>query len=83
MMSFKQTKANGNDSCNKPFPIRIEQIFRSSLKATWFIKIKHYLRRNSKLCGYHLKNKKTQDDSGFYCKQVQEMPLLILPETVV
>ena len=31
----------------------------------------------------HLKRKKTQDDSWFYCKQVQEMHLRTLPETVV
>ena len=30
-----------------------------------------------------LKAQKTQDDSWFYCKQVQEMPLRTLPETVV
>ena len=30
-----------------------------------------------------LKEQKTQDDSWFYCKQVQEMPLRTLPETVV
>ena len=30
-----------------------------------------------------LKEPKTQDDSWFYCKQVQEMPLRTLPETVV
>ena len=30
-----------------------------------------------------LKAQKTQDDSWFYCKQVQEMPLRTLPKTVV
>ena len=30
-----------------------------------------------------LKEQKTQDDSWFYCKQVQEMPLRTLPGTVV
>ena len=30
-----------------------------------------------------LKAQKTQDDSWFYCKQVQEMHLRTLPETVV
>ena len=30
-----------------------------------------------------LKAQKTQGDSWFYCKQVQEMPLRTLPETVV
>ena len=30
-----------------------------------------------------LKEQKTQDNSWFYCKQVQEMPLRTLPETVV
>ena len=30
-----------------------------------------------------LKQQKTQDDSWFYCKQVQEMPLRTLPGTVV
>ena len=30
-----------------------------------------------------LQAQKTQDDSWFYCKQVQEMPLRTLPETVV
>ena len=30
-----------------------------------------------------LKEQKTQDKSWFYCKQVQEMPLRTLPETVV
>ena len=30
-----------------------------------------------------LKEPKTQDDSWFYCKQVQEMPLRTLPETAV
>ena len=30
-----------------------------------------------------LKEQKTQDDSWFYCKQVQEMPLRTLPETAV
>ena len=29
------------------------------------------------------KGQKSQDDSWFYCKQVQEMPLRTLPETVV
>ena len=29
------------------------------------------------------KQQKTQDDSWFYCKQVQEMPLRTLPGTVV
>ena len=43
----------------------------------------HHLQRNSKLCCYHLKSKQTQDDSWFYRKQGQEMPLLTLPETVV
>ena len=30
-----------------------------------------------------LKAQKTQDDSWFYCKQVQEMHLRTVPETVV
>ena len=30
-----------------------------------------------------LKAQKTQDDSWFYCKQVQEMHLRTLPETVI
>ena len=30
-----------------------------------------------------LKAQKTQDDSWFYCKQVQEMPLRTLPRTAV
>ena len=30
-----------------------------------------------------LKEQKSQDDSWFYCKQVQEMPLRTLPEKVV
>ena len=30
-----------------------------------------------------LKAQKTQDDRSLYCKQVQEMPLRTLPETVV
>ena len=30
-----------------------------------------------------LKAQKTQDDSWFYCKQVQEIHLRTLPETVV
>ena len=30
-----------------------------------------------------LKAQKTQEDSWFYCKQVQEMPLRTLPKTVV
>ena len=30
-----------------------------------------------------LKAQKTQDDSWFYCMQIQEMPLRTLPETVV
>ena len=30
-----------------------------------------------------LKAQKTQDDSWFYCKQVQEMHLRTLPKTVV
>ena len=46
------------------------------------MKIKHYLQRNSNLC-YHFKAQKTQDDSWFYCKQVQEMHQRTLPEAVV
>ena len=30
-----------------------------------------------------LKAQKTQDDSWFYCMEIQEMPLRTLPETVV
>ena len=30
-----------------------------------------------------LKQQKTQDDSSFYCNQVQEMPLRTLPGTVI
>ena len=30
-----------------------------------------------------LEAQKVQDDSWFYCKQVQKMPLRTLPETVV
>ena len=30
-----------------------------------------------------LKAQKTQDDSWFYCKQVQEMPLRTLPESCI
>ena len=47
------------------------------------MKIKHYLQRNSNLCCYHFKEQKTQDDSWFYCKQVQEMHQRTLPEAVV
>ena len=32
MISFKNTHVNENNSYNKPFTIRIEQIFKCSLK---------------------------------------------------
>ena len=35
MISFKQIHANGNNSYNKPFTIRIEHLFSCSLKTTW------------------------------------------------
>ena len=65
MISFKQAHANEKNSCNNPFIIRIEQIFRCSLKTTQLIKIKHYLQRNSKLCCYHLRSKKCRMMVGF------------------
>ena len=43
-----QTNANGNNTYNKPFTIRIDQIFSCFLKITELIKMKHYLQRNSK-----------------------------------
>ena len=58
MISFKQTNANRNNSYNKPFTIRIGQIFICSLKTTLLIKIKHYLQKNSQL----IRRKKTQDN---------------------
>ena len=79
MISFKKTYANGNNSYNKPFTIRIGQIFICSLKTTLLIKIKHYLQKNSKL----IRRKKTQDDGWSYCKQLQEMLVRTLPKTAV
>ena len=65
---IQKTHVNENNSYNKPFTIRIEQIFRCSLKTTYLIKIKHYLQKNSKLC-YHLKRKKRRAIVGFIaCK---------------
>ena len=59
-------QTNGNNSNNKSFIIRIEQIFRCSLKTTQlYMKINHYLQRNSKLCRYHLKRKKRRTIVGF------------------
>ena len=58
---IQANRCKWKDTCNKPFTIRIEQVFRCSLKTTSHIKIKCYLRRNSeeeKLCCYHLKSKK-------------------------
>ena len=68
MISFKQTHANGNNSYNRSFTIRIEQIFWCFYKTQTtqlFMKIKHYLQRNSKLCCYHLKCKKHRMIVGF------------------
>ena len=78
MISFKQTHANGNNSYNKPFTIRIEQIFRCSLKTTVY---QNQTLSSKKLPDLllSLKAQKTQDDSWFYCKQVQEM----LPRTLL
>ena len=68
MISFKQTHANGNNSYNRSFTIRIKQIFWCFYKTQTtqlFMKIKHYLQRNSKLCCYHLKCKKHRMIVGF------------------
>ena len=83
MISFKNTHVNENNSYNKPFTIRIEQIFKCSLKQRQLIKIKYYLSSEKRQALLSLKAQKTQDDSWFYCKQVQEMALRTLPETVV
>ena len=83
MTSFKQTHTNENNSYNKPFTIRIQQIFSSvpwkqhslSKSNIFSVKLKALL--------LSLKAQKTQDDSWFYCKEVQEMPLRTLPRTAV
>ena len=80
MVSFKQRHANGNNAYNKPFTIRIEQIFRCFLKITAY---HNFIFRETPGLLLSLKEQKTQDDSWFYCKQVKEMPLRTLPETVV
>ena len=68
---FKKTHVNENNSYNRPFTIRIEQIFRCSLKATQFIKIKHHLQKNSKPC-YHLKRKKLRTIVGFIASRYKK-----------
>ena len=77
-ISFKKAHINENNSYNKPFTIQIEQIFRCSLKTTAY--------QNQTLFSVKfqaLLSLKAQDDSWFYCMQIQEMPLRTLPETVV
>ena len=80
MVSFKQRHANGNNAYNKPFTIRIEQIFRCFLKITAY---HNFIFRETPGLLLSLKEQKTQDDSWFYCKQVQKMPLRTPPEKVV
>ena len=82
LISFKQTYVNENNSYNKPFTIRIEQIFRCSLWNN--IAYQNQTFSSEKLQSLLLSRKaqKTQDDSWSYCRQVQEMPLRTLPETV-
>ena len=46
------------------------------------IAYQNYLQGNPRLCCYHLKHKKTQGDSWFYCRQIQEMLLCKLPQAV-
>ena len=77
-------QTNGNNSNNKSFTIRIEQIFRCSLK-TRKLYIENQTLSSEKLQALllSLKAQKTQDDSWFYCKQLQEMHLRTLPETAV
>ena len=72
MISFKQTHANENNSCNKQFTIQIEQIFRCCLKTTQLINIKHYLQRNSKPCCYHLKSKERRMIVGFIANKYKK-----------
>ena len=69
-------QTNGNNSNNNSVTIRIEQIFRCSLK-TRKLYIENQTLSSEKLQALllSLKAQKTQDDSWFYCKQLQEMHL--------
>ena len=84
MVSFKQTHANGNNSNNKSFTTRLEQIFRCYLKTTLLL-YENQILSSEKLQALllSLEAQKTQDDSWFYYKQVPEMHQRTLPEAVV
>ena len=82
MISFKKTHVNENNSYNKPFTIRIEQIFRCALKKN--ISYQNQTLSSEKLQALlSFKAQKTHDDSWFYCMQLQQISLRTLPGMVV
>ena len=67
MISFKQTHANENNSCNNHSQCELNKYSGVPWK-------QHSLSKSQALL-LSLKEQKMQDDGWFYCKQVQEMPL--------